>query len=49
MTEKKDKAIGHTALSDICRREVGHLSTRKFAHRLAASEVDESIVRYADV
>ncbi|KAM0058927.1 putative transcription factor WD40-like family [Helianthus debilis subsp. tardiflorus] len=38
MTEKKDKAIGHTALSDIFRREVGHLSTRKFAHRLAASE-----------
>ncbi|XP_022023271.1 DDB1- and CUL4-associated factor 8 [Helianthus annuus] len=38
MTEKKDKAIGHTVLSDICGREVGHLSTRKFAHRLAASE-----------
>ncbi|KAI7724445.1 hypothetical protein M8C21_017288, partial [Ambrosia artemisiifolia] len=33
MTEKKNKAV-----SDICGREVGHLSTRKFAHRLAASE-----------
>ncbi|KAD3642116.1 hypothetical protein E3N88_31340 [Mikania micrantha] len=33
MTEKKDKAV-----IDICRREVGHLSTRKFARRLANSE-----------
>ncbi|KAK1437847.1 hypothetical protein QVD17_03647 [Tagetes erecta] len=34
-TEKKDKP---TPVIDICRREVGRLSTRKFVHRLAASE-----------
>ncbi|KAI3714182.1 hypothetical protein L1987_72777 [Smallanthus sonchifolius] len=36
--DKKNKASVQTAVLDICRREVGHLSTRKFSHRRAASE-----------
>ncbi|KAL4585077.1 hypothetical protein LXL04_009691 [Taraxacum kok-saghyz] len=38
MTKKRDRASIDTAVFDICRREVGHLSTRKFVNRLAASE-----------
>ncbi|XP_024989367.1 DDB1- and CUL4-associated factor 8-like, partial [Cynara cardunculus var. scolymus] len=38
MTKKRDRASIDMAVLDICRREVGHLSTRKFANRLAASE-----------
>ncbi|CAH1414358.1 unnamed protein product [Lactuca virosa] len=38
MMKKRNRASVDTAVVDICRREVGHLSTRKFAHRLAASE-----------
>ncbi|XP_076942678.1 uncharacterized protein LOC143612623 [Bidens hawaiensis] len=34
MTKKRDR----TPVADICRREVGRISTRKFANRLAASE-----------
>ncbi|KAL4569666.1 hypothetical protein LXL04_025308 [Taraxacum kok-saghyz] len=36
--KKSNRASVDTAVVDICRREVGHLSTRKFAHRRAASE-----------
>ncbi|XP_024962469.1 DDB1- and CUL4-associated factor 8-like isoform X3 [Cynara cardunculus var. scolymus] len=38
MMKKRNRASVDAAVVDICRREVGHLSTRKFAHRLAASE-----------
>ncbi|KAL7603786.1 hypothetical protein Lser_V15G17097 [Lactuca serriola] len=38
MTKKRDRASIDTAVVDICRREVGRLSTRKFVNRLAASE-----------
>ncbi|KAJ9549205.1 hypothetical protein OSB04_021748 [Centaurea solstitialis] len=38
MMKKRNRPSVDTAVIDICRREVGHLSTRKFAHRIAASE-----------
>ncbi|KAI3499290.1 hypothetical protein L1887_35085 [Cichorium endivia] len=38
MAKKRGRASIDTAVIDICRREVGHLSNRKFVNRLAASE-----------
>ncbi|KAI7750644.1 hypothetical protein M8C21_012690 [Ambrosia artemisiifolia] len=38
MTKKRDRPSVDTSVADICRREVGRISNRKFANRLAASE-----------
>ncbi|KAJ0700103.1 putative transcription factor WD40-like family [Helianthus annuus] len=38
MTKKRNRTNIDTAVADICRREIGRISCRKFANRLAASE-----------